>query len=60
MLDGNGRRIDVGHMDRDRADPLVIHVPLERPAAGLCRVTWRAVNRNGRAATGEFSFVVGK
>ncbi len=59
VLDGNGRRIDVGHMERDsQQKATVVHVPLSAKAQGACRVNWRMVGTDGRSTNGSFSFVV--
>lgn len=58
VLDANGRRIDVGYMERDKSKASVVHVPLFGKAQGPCQVNWRMVGRNGRSANGSFSFVI--
>lgn len=58
VLDGNGRRIDVGHMERDAKSPSVVHVPLFGKAQGTCLVNWRMVGTDGRTTNGSFSFAV--
>ncbi|PKU26079.1 copper resistance CopC family protein [Telmatospirillum siberiense] len=60
VLDGNGRRIDVGHMERDKTRAAVVHVPLFAKAQGPCLVNWRMVGREGQSANGSFSFVVAR
>ncbi len=58
VLDGNGRRIDVGHMERDPKKAGVVHVPLFGKAQGDCRVNWRMVGTDGRTTNGSFTFAV--
>jgi len=57
VLDGNGRRIDVGHVERDPAKATVVHVPLFGRAQGTCRVTWHVVGSDKRSVSGRFVFV---
>jgi hypothetical protein len=57
VLDGNGRRIDVGHVERDSAKATVIHVPLFARAQGTCWVKWHVVGTDKHGASGRFFFV---
>lgn len=58
VLDGTGRRIDVGHVERDAKKATVVHVPLFAKGEGACQVNWRMVGTDGRTTNGSFSFVV--
>jgi methionine-rich copper-binding protein CopC len=58
VLDGTGRRIDVGHVERDKAKATVIHVSLFARAQGTCRVNWRVVGLDKHNANGSFLFSV--
>ncbi len=58
VLDGSGRRLDDGHMDRDSKSAAVVHVPLFAQAQGTCQVNWRMVGADGRAVNGSFTFAV--
>ncbi|MDR3441182.1 copper resistance protein CopC [Telmatospirillum sp.] len=60
VLDGTGRRLDGGHMERDPVRVGVVHVTLERPASGVCQVKWKMVGAAGRTASGRFIFTVAR
>jgi methionine-rich copper-binding protein CopC len=56
VLDGSGRRIDVGHVERDRTMATVVHVPLFGRAQGTCWVNWHVVGTDKHSSTGRFFF----
>ena len=57
VINGNGKRIDVGHVERDPAKATVVHVPLFGRAQGTCQVTWHVVGGDKRSVSGHFVFV---
>lgn len=58
VLDGNGRRIDVGHMERDKTRANVVHVSLFGKAQGECLVNWRMVGKAGGNGSGRYTFSI--
>ncbi len=58
VTDAQGRRVASGPMQVDARDRKLMHVPLERLAAGTYTVTWRIVSVDTHVTQGHFVFRV--
>ena len=58
VLDRNGKQVDQGDSDIDRADAKLLRVSLPELAPGTYRVKWRVLSVDTHVSKGDFTFTV--
>ena len=58
VLDRNGKQVDKGDPEVDRADAKLLQVSLPTLAPGTYRVKWRVVSVDTHVSKGDFTFNV--
>ncbi len=56
LFDAEGNRIDQGKGKAVSNDPTLLSLPLQQLGAGLYRVRWTVVAKDGHRSEGDFSF----
>jgi methionine-rich copper-binding protein CopC len=60
VRDSAGKQVDKGDATVDKADRMVIRVPLPQLEPGVYTVEWRAVSADTHKVNGNFTFKVGE
>jgi methionine-rich copper-binding protein CopC len=60
VRDSTGKQVDKGDAAVDKADRMVIRVPLPRLEPGVYKVEWKAVSADTHKVSGDFTFKVGE
>jgi methionine-rich copper-binding protein CopC len=59
VRDSAGKQVDKGDAAVDKADRMVIRVPLPHLDPGVYKVEWKAVSADTHKVSGDFTFKVG-
>jgi methionine-rich copper-binding protein CopC len=60
VRDSTGKQVDKGDATVDKADRMVIRVPLQPLEPGIYTVEWKAVSADTHKVSGDFTFKVGE
>ena len=60
VVDSTGKQVDKGDATVDKADRMVIRVPLQPLEPGVYKVEWKAVSADTHKVNGDFTFKIGE
>ena len=60
VLDSAGKQVNKGDAAVDKADRMVMRVPLPPLEPGVYKVQWKAVSADTHKVNGDFTFKVGE
>ena len=60
VRDATGKQVDKGDSAVDKADRMVIRVPLPQLEPGVYKVEWKAVSADAHKINGDFTFKIGE